>query len=128
MDIYIRLIEGATLRDAALEIQQLNVAFADKLVNGPIKCNPDSYREEPVLDADGNPVLDQDGNATTQQVEVPEGFIGDANTIPNDAGIVTVRITNYESFEWWTMPSSFVVVSGYPRRGDDNSILPGAFI
>lgn len=150
MDLYIKLKPDKTLRDVALEIQQLNEFWKELLINGPIKCNPDSYREEtvysteatPVLDSDGNqtydidgnpiteylPLKDDDGNIITKQVEVPEGFLGDVNTPPNEAGYITVRICNYESLEWEVFPTSFTLVSGYPIRGDNNEILPSGFI
>jgi hypothetical protein len=170
MDIYIKLKNyentqpQVSLQYAALEIEQLNTACSELLVNGPIKVNPNSTKQVPILDSEGNqvieyqyetvqvldsngdPVLDAEGNPTyeTKQVldennnpigtpqyeDIPflEGFIGDANTVPNELGYVTVRINNYESFEWEVMPTTFIIVSGYPRRGENNDILLGNFI
>ena len=148
LDLYIKLKNydntkpEVSLQLAAQEIEQLNIACSSLLVNGPIKVNPNSFQEVIIteqietsdLDSEGNPiyisspVLDTNGEPTYQTVPVLEGFIGDVNTIPNEFGYVTVRIENYESFEWEVMPSTFVIVSGYPRRGVDGNILPGEII
>lgn len=104
MQLYIKLRPGCTLRDAALEVQQLNAAMADALTNGPLPCNPDS--------------------------ETVEGYLGDCNTPPNEYGIVTVRINAYESLELDlpALPQTFVIVTGYPRRGEEGSVLPGDIV
>ena len=148
LDLYIKLKNydqtqpEVSLQLAAQEIEQLNIGCKDLLVNGPVKCNPNSFREVMIteqvetsdLDSEGNPifitspVLDSNGDPTYKTIPVLEGFLGDVNTIPNEFGIVTVRIENYDSFEWWTNPSSFIIVSGYPRRGEENNILPGEII
>lgn len=87
MDLAIKLIEGKTLRDVALEIQMLNIGMAPLLVNGPIPCNPDS--------------------------EIPEGFLGDVNTPPNEFGYVTVRIEAYRKLILpGVIPQSFQFVLG----------------
>lgn len=119
MDLILKLKEGYTLRDVALEIQQINTYLMAQTVTetvngetitrplmlyGPLQCNPDS--------------------------ECPEGFLGSVNTPPNEYGFVTIRIENYESLEMElpAMPLTFVIVMGYPRRGENNDILPGAIL
>lgn len=107
MDLYIKLKEGKTLKDAALGIQQLNEVMTPLLVNGPIKCNPEA--------------------------DQPELFLGDVNSPPNSAGIITIRIVNYDSLEIDPvavaqyvplLSSACIFVWGYPRRGEFEEVLP----
>jgi len=89
MQLTIKLTDGATLRDAALEIQALNALMSSLLVNGPLPCNPDS--------------------------ETVEGFLGDANTPPNEFGYVTVGISSYRKLILPNVaPQSFSFVFGEP--------------
>ena len=69
----------------------INPATGEDWFPRPIKCNPD---------------------ATNQ-----EGFLGDANSPPDEQGYVNVRIMNYQYINWGKLPASpttFVVVSGRP--------------
>lgn len=101
MQLTIKLTDGATLRDAALEIHALNAAMEPLLVNGPLPCNPDS--------------------------ETVEGFLGDANTPPNEFGYVTVGISAYRKLILPNVaPQSFSFVFGEPVEDvtqEDGSII-----
>lgn len=105
MQITIKITEGKTLADVALEIQQLNQAMAPLLVNGPIPANPES--------------------------ETVEGHIGDCNTPPNEFGYVTIAINAYRKL---IIPpglstSTFSLVIGDPvEEVDGSEIRAGALI
>ena len=88
MQLNIKLNEGMTLKHAAMELEQMNSALSSILVNGPILCNPNS--------------------------EVPEGFLGNVNTPPNEFGYVSIVIENYRKLilPQGVAPSTFSIVLG----------------
>lgn len=67
------------MQASAMAIQQLNMLFAEQLIHGPLKSNPES--------------------------ETMEGFLGDVNTPPNEFGVVTVVIGNYASLKIPYLPA-----------------------
>lgn len=67
------------MQASAIAIQQLNQLFADQLVHGPFKSNPAS--------------------------ETTEGFLGDVNTPPNEFGVVTIVIENYNCLKIPYLPA-----------------------
>lgn len=67
------------LQAAAMAIQQLNTLFAEQLIHGPLKSNPES--------------------------ETAEGFLGDVNTPPNEFGVLTVVIEAYAALKIPYLPA-----------------------
>lgn len=90
MELVIKIKEGFTLKDCALAIQQLNVAMAPLLVNGPIPVNPEAEQQELL--------------------------IGDACTLPNEFGYVRIRLNSYRKLILPQLPATtpFDIVLGEP--------------
>ena len=61
------------LQASAMAIQQLNVLFADQLIHGPLKSNPEATQIE--------------------------GYLGDVNTPPNEFGVMTIVLENYAALK-----------------------------
>lgn len=66
-------------RMAASAVLQLNKLFADQLIHGPLKANPES--------------------------ETWEGLIGDISTPPNEFGVMSARFDNYASLKIPYLPA-----------------------
>ncbi len=101
MDITIKLKAGATIKDAALEVQALN-QYVGKMGINPetgedyfpraIPCNPDS--------------------------ETPEGFLGMVNTPVDEFGRLNIRL-DFEYLDLSALPAqptTFSFVLGKPAK------------
>jgi hypothetical protein len=77
-EVVIRLKDGKTLMDAALEVQALNQYAGTPDFPRPVPCNPESA--------------------------IPEGFLGLVNTPPDADGFVVVRI-EYDYFDLGKLPA-----------------------
>ncbi len=78
---------------AATEIQAMNAFSGTDTFPEPVQCNPES--------------------------ETLEGYIGTANTIPIDNGMVTVRMNNYNWMDLTLLPgtpTTFTFVLGLPPQ------------
>ena len=64
---------------SAMAIQQLNPLFAEQLIHGPLKSNPEATQAE--------------------------GFLGDVNTPPNECGVLSIVIENYASLKIPHLPA-----------------------
>ena len=92
IDIVVKLKPEMTLRDVALEVQQLNQFAGTEEFPRPIPCNPDS--------------------------EQVEGYLGLVNTPPDEMGRVNVRI-DYEFLDLALLPAipqTFTFIIGKPAE------------